>query len=412
MLKSLIFFLVLIAGVVLGPMIAGHQGYVLIQTADWNIETSVTALVIMLLLSLLVILMLEWILRNVLQTGHRTRRWFSGRRHHRAQRYTQSALMKLAEGDYLQVEKLFSRSANLAEKPLANYLLAAEAAQQRGDTARANQHVARAAELAEDDQFPVEITRARLMLERNENHAARRSIDSLLRIAPHHPQLLRMAEQVYCRTGAWRALLDILPRRMKTDPGATSALEKLQQQAWLGLMQQIIDDEGSEELIRWWYSLERKYRRDVTLQVAIVEHLIACNDHDAAQKILLEALKKHNDTRLIILIPRVLTAGSEKLEKALQHQIKQWGSTPLLDSTLGQLLMRRGEWQGAATAFRAALAKRPDAYDFAWLADVCDHLHLPEEAASLRREGLLLTLKNSPPPLEESASEQIVHQVD
>lgn len=42
MLKILLLFALLIAGIVLGPMIAGHQGYVLIQTDNYNIETSVT----------------------------------------------------------------------------------------------------------------------------------------------------------------------------------------------------------------------------------------------------------------------------------------------------------------------------------------------------------------------------------
>ncbi len=56
MLKVFILFVLLIAGIVLGPMIAGHQGYVLIQTDNWNVETSVTGLAIILIISLLVIL--------------------------------------------------------------------------------------------------------------------------------------------------------------------------------------------------------------------------------------------------------------------------------------------------------------------------------------------------------------------
>ena len=44
MLKVLLLFVLLIAGIVIGPMIAGHQGYVLIQTDTYNIETSVTGL--------------------------------------------------------------------------------------------------------------------------------------------------------------------------------------------------------------------------------------------------------------------------------------------------------------------------------------------------------------------------------
>ncbi|WP_275233857.1 protoheme IX biogenesis protein HemY [Pantoea ananatis] len=396
MLKVFILFVLLIAGIVLGPMIAGHQGYVLIQTDNWNVETSVTGLSIILIISLLVILAVEWILRRLFRTGARTRGWFTGRKRRRAQRHTQNALMKLAEGDFRQVEKLLSKDAEHADVPVANYLLAAEAAQQRGDEMRANQHLERAAELAGNDVIPVEITRTRIQLARHEDHAARHSIDRLLEVAPRHPEVLRLAEQAYVRTSAWSALLDILPAMEKSEVGTEEQRTLLQQQAWLGLMNQAMADQGSEGLKRWWGNLSRKTRHETSLQVAMIDHLIECDDHDSAQDILLDGLKRHYDDRLVLLMPRIKSGNPEALEKALRQQIKQHGATPLLHSTLGQLLMRHGEWQQAAEALQQALAQRPDAFDYAWLADVYDRLRRPEEAAKMRREGLLLTLKNNP----------------
>ncbi|MCZ4059635.1 protoheme IX biogenesis protein HemY [Pantoea sp. LMR881] len=396
MLKVFILFVLLIAGIALGPMIAGHQGYVLIQTDNWNIETSVTGLVIILIISLLIILAVEWLLRRLFRTGARTRGWFTGRKRRRAQRHTQSALMKLAEGDHKQVEKLLSKDADHADVPVANYLLAAEAAQQRGDEIRANQHLERASELSDKEMIPVEITRARIQLARNEDHAARHSIDRLLEVAPRHPEVLRLAEQAYIRTGAWGALLDILPAMQKAQVCSEEQRSALQQQAWLGLMNQAMADQGSDGLKRWWSDLSRKTRQETALQVAMADHLIECNDHDTAQEIVLDGLKRHYDDRLVLLMPRIKSGNPEALEKALRQQIKQHGATPLLHSTLGQLLMRHGEWQQAADALQQALAQRPDAFDYAWLADAYDRLHRPEEAAKMRREGLLLTLKNNP----------------
>jgi hypothetical protein len=51
------------------PMIAGHQGYVLIQTDNYNIETSVTGLVIILILAMVVLFAIEWLLRRIFRTG-------------------------------------------------------------------------------------------------------------------------------------------------------------------------------------------------------------------------------------------------------------------------------------------------------------------------------------------------------
>lgn len=397
MLKVLLLFALLIAGIVLGPMIAGHQGYVLIQTDNYDIETSVTGLVIILVLALVVLFALEWLLRRIFRTGAHTRGWFVGRKRRRARKQTELALIKLAEGDYQQVEKLMAKNADHAQQPVVNYLLAAEAAQQRGDEVRANQHLERAAELSENDPIPVEITRVRLQLARNENHAARHGIDRLLEITPRHPEVLRLAEQAYIRTGAWSSLLDIIPSMAKANVGDDAHREALQQQAWIGLMDQARADLGSEGLRTWWKNQSRKTRHQIPLQVAMAEHLIECDDHDTAQTILLDGLKRQYDDRLVLAIPRLKTNNPEQVEKALRQQIKTQGDRPILWSTLGQSLMKHGEWKEACLAFRAALKQRPDAFDYAWLADSLDRLHEPEEAAAMRRDGLLLTLQNNPP---------------
>ncbi len=398
MIKVLLLFALLLAGIVLGPIVAGHQGYVLIQTDNYNIETSVTGLVIILVLAMVVLFAVEWLLRRIMRTGAHTRGWFTGRKRRRARKQTEQALLKLAEGDYQQVEKLMSKNADHAEQPVVNYLLAAEAAQQRGDEARANQHLERAAELAGNDVIPVDITRTRLHLARNENHAARREVDRLLEVAPRHPEVLRLAEQAYIRTGAWGSLLDIIPSMAKANVGDEEHRAALEQQAWIGLMDQARADQGSEGLKDWWKNQSRKTRRQIPLQVAMADHLIECNDHDTAQQIIIDGLKRQYDDRLTLLIPRLKTNNPEQLEKILRQQIKTAGDRPLLWSTLGQSLMKHGEWQEASLAFRAALKQRPDAFDYAWLADTLDRQHKPEEAAAMRRDGLLLTLQNNPQP--------------
>lgn len=406
MLRVLFLFLVLIASVVLGPMLAGHQGYVLIQTDNYNVETSVTGLVIMGILLFVVLFAIEWILRRVFRTGARTRGWFLGRKRSRARKQTKAALIKLAEGDYKQVEKLLTRNADHAEQPVVNYLLAAEAAQQRGDEFRTNQYLERAAEAADTDQLPVDITRVRIQLAQGEVHAARHGVDRLLNQAPRHPEVLRLAEQAYLRTGAYASLLEILPSMSKVKLHSESELQALQQQAYIGLMNQAMADEGSDGLKRWWNNQSRKIRHEVPLQIAMIEHLIQCDDHQMAQEILLDGLKRQYDERLVLLIPHIRSGNPEQLEKALRLQIKQHGATPLLNSTLGQLLMKQGEWQPASEAFRAALQQRPDAFDYAWLADTLEKLHRSSEAAQMRREGLMLTLKqngDSQPPAPPAA---------
>lgn len=75
MIKVLILFIVLIAGIIIGPIVAGHQGYVLIQTNNYDIETSVTGLVICFIILQFIFCLLGWCYRRIRGTSSFTHNW-------------------------------------------------------------------------------------------------------------------------------------------------------------------------------------------------------------------------------------------------------------------------------------------------------------------------------------------------
>ncbi len=393
MIKVLVLFIVLIAGIILGPLLAGHQGYVFIRTDDYDITTSVTSLVLSFVLLQFVLLFLGWCYRRFISTTSRTKGWVSGRKYHKAHTQTQKALLKLAEGDFEQVEKLMSKHAELSQQPVVNYLLAAEAAQQRGDEYRTHQYLDRAAEAAGNDQLPVDISRVRIQLAEGEVHAARNGIDKLIDQAPRHPEILRLAEQAYLRSGAYQALIELLPVMAKVQLHNEDELDALKLKAYKGLMNQCMAEGGSEGLRKWWKTQPRKVRNETALQSFLAEHLIECGDTSSAEKIIIDGLKQQYDERLLVLAPRLNSEQPEVIEKILLQLLKQNGATPLLNSTLGLLALQHAQWEKAETYFKAALAQRFDAHDAAWLADAYDKLHKPNEAAKIRQEALIHSLK-------------------
>jgi HemY protein len=80
------------------------------------------------------------------------------------------------------------------------------------------------------------------------------------------------------------------------------------------LMDKTLADGGSEGLRDWWKSQNRKTRSQVALQVAMANRLIESDDHDTAQQIIIEGLKKQYDD-LVMPIPRLKTNNPEQLEK-------------------------------------------------------------------------------------------------
>lgn len=393
MLRLLFLLLILVAGIAAGPMLAGHQGSVMIQTDNYDIKMSVTGLAILIALLFVVLFCLEWVLRRIFHTSARTKGWFVGRKSTRARKQTRAAMLKLTEGDFSQVEKLLTRNADHAEQPVVNYLLAAEAAQQNGDTQRVNDYLSRAAELADTDQLPVDITRIRIQLAQGEYHAARHGIDQLLNDAPRHPEVLRLAQQAYLKTSGYASLLEIIPSIEKAKLYDEDTLETLRLDTYIGLMNQAMSEGGSEGLKLWWKNQPRKVRNNQTLQVELASHFIDCDDNEQAQKIILDGLKHQYDERLILLIQKLESGNPDPLEKELKMQIQEHGATPLLNSTLGQLLMKHGEWEQASVVLKQAIEQHPDAKDYALLADALDKLNRSQEAAQIRRQGLSLSLK-------------------
>lgn len=59
MVRLLFLLVVLVAGIALGPLLAGHQGAVLIQTDNYDIKMSVTGLAISIALLVIVLFCLE-----------------------------------------------------------------------------------------------------------------------------------------------------------------------------------------------------------------------------------------------------------------------------------------------------------------------------------------------------------------
>lgn len=98
-------------------------------------------------------------------------------------------------------------------------------------------------------------------------------------------------------------------------------------------MDKALADGGSEGLREWWRNQSRKTRALVPLQVAMAERLIESDDHDTAQQIIIDGLKKQYDDRLVMPIPRLKTNNPEQLEKVLRQRIKAVGDRPLLWST-------------------------------------------------------------------------------
>lgn len=323
MLRTLFLMILVLAALILGPYIAGHQGYVRIETATKVVEMSIVMLVIFFALALATVYLVEWVLTRFFRLSRGSYQWFGNRKRRIAQQKTLEGLMKLTEGDYSKAEKLIGKNAKHADEPVLNFIKAAEAAQQKGDDLSANQYLLEAVKIAGSNNVAVEIARTRLLLQQEKLPAARTAVESLLELAPNNIEALRLAIDIYQRSKAYKALdliLNTIGQRSFLSAEEFNQLEKTVDD---GLLDEVMNEEGQEGLLAWWEEQPSRRKRSIYVRTGLIKRLIQSDDHASAEEIALESLKKFEDDQLLdllVVLQELQVEQDSKLLKVLEKR--------------------------------------------------------------------------------------------
>ncbi|WP_439287373.1 heme biosynthesis HemY N-terminal domain-containing protein [Lonepinella sp. BR2357] len=365
MFRVLFLMLVLLAGLIAGPYLAGKQGYVLIQTANTNYELSLVTLVVFFVIAMAVVYFIEWAVRKFFRLSNSTYGWFSRRKRVKAQKQTLQGLIKMDEGNYSKAEKLIGKNAKHSDEPILNFIKAAEAAQQRGDDFNANKYLMEATELAGPDNLVVELARTRILLLQHKLPAARSSVDSLLVMTNKNPEVLKLAIEIYQKSQAFEALDEILPMIERSSMYSAQEFTALQQAVENGLLDEIMNEDGADGLLAWWQDQPRKRHNDNYVRIALIQRLIDCNDHESAYELSVETLKKLDadsefNQPLYAQITRLQATDSSKLVKLLQKRVKGADEKAgcCAYRALGYLYVRNADFAKAAEVFKKVVANK------------------------------------------------------
>lgn len=319
MFRTLFLMLLLLAGLIAGPYLSGSQGYVRIETASKVIEMSLVMLVVFFVIAMAVVYLIEWAVSRFCRLSKGSYNWFFNRKHKKAQQETLQAMMKMSEGDYSKAEKLFSKNAKHADEPVLNLIKAAEAAQQKGDEFGANKYLIKASELA-PNSVAVELARTNILLQQGKLPAARSAVDSLIELAPNNTEVLRLAITIYKESKAYNALSDVLENIGQRNLLSAEEFEALSHFVDDGLLDEKMNEEGQEGLLSWWENQPSRRRKSIYVRTGLVKRLIDTDDHESAQDIALETIKKYEDEQLVPLLEqltRLQVAENSKLVKVL-----------------------------------------------------------------------------------------------
>ncbi|WGE89724.1 heme biosynthesis protein HemY [Actinobacillus arthritidis] len=320
MFRVLFLMLLLLVSLVVGPYIAGSQGYVRIETDTKVVEMSLVMLVVFFIIAMSAVYSVEVLISRFCRLSKGSYNWFFNRKHKKAQQETLEGLMKMSEGDYSKAEKLFSKNAKHADEPVLNLIKAAEVAQQGGDEFAANKYLIEAGELAGPNNVAVELARTRILVQQNKLPAARSAIDSLIELAPHNMEVLRLAINIYKDSKAYNALDSVLENIGQRSFLSTEEYDELTHFVDDGLLDEKMNEEGQDGLLTWWENQPSRRRKSIYVRTGLIKRLIDTDDHDSAQEIALETVKKYEDDVLVPLLEqltRLQVSENSKLVKVL-----------------------------------------------------------------------------------------------
>ncbi len=260
MIRQVLFLIIALLAIIFGPIASGHKGYVLISLAQWTVEMSVVSFVLSLLMLFFVVSAGEWGVRKLLRMSNRSFDWFSGRKSRNAQQQTSEGLLALSAQDWVQAEKLLSKSAKHSHSPALNYLAAAEAAKQQGREQQQQQYLGLVADTGEQS-LPIALAKARLASQPAELLESCDELQQWLSKKPKHGPLLQQLSQLFVQLQRWSELRELLPKLRKYTQLDALQLEQLQWQSVAGEFALLTAEQNQSAVEQLWGSLAKPLRK-------------------------------------------------------------------------------------------------------------------------------------------------------
>ena len=368
-------------------MLVNFRGYV--------VEMSVPGLVIVLVLAYLFI-------RALVAVADAPRRWRAAREQRllvRRDSDLTTGLTQLIEGNWARSERVLTQGLKHADAPLANYLLAAHAAQLQGAADRRDQWLELAQGVSADGATSALLTRAELQLAAGEPAAAVATLETLEQQKGDQPAAIALRARAYRALDDRAALLALLPRLARA-PLPAAERDAL---ATLALQGELARPElTGERLAEVWGSLPSELRAVPALVAERARALDRLGRGDEAERELKAALKRDWHPALVQSFGEVRGADAAKQLKQIETWLKSYPDDAALLLAAARVSMANELWGKARSYLESSLALAPTADAYALYGKLLTGLGEEDRALLAFRSGLQLVSPAAAEPLPPS----------
>ena len=246
--RILFIVLILFLAVFLGLQLNHDPGYVLIAVNQWTIETTLWFAVFMLLAGFAFAHGLLLLLAHLGQVPTNYHTWKTRHKTKIAQDKTRQGLIEFSEGYWSKAKNHLIKALPNTDTPLLNYLTAARAAQELGDSQLRDNYLREAQQAMPEAQVAVELTQAQLQLANKQWEQALATLRHLQDMAPKHPYVLKLLSELYQEVKDWTSLITLLPELKKYHVLPEPVFDKLYQHVYLEALHSVLRQQQQDKI--------------------------------------------------------------------------------------------------------------------------------------------------------------------
>jgi HemY protein len=362
--KKIVFLIFIALGLslLLSYAIQLDPGYVRISFGNWLVESNLWVLLGLNIALLAAIFIILSILKGSAHFGKKISLIFGKSSQERAKEATEKGIIAFLEGNWAISKKILTRAARKNTNPIINYLAAAQACNELGQTKEAETLLKKAYESAPESDFAVGISQTRIQVQHEQFESALATLIRLKKLQPQHPFVLRQLKLVYLKLEDWQQIIKLIPSLRKSLKENETVLKELELLAWKKLFNQKTEEilnrnqieSATEVLAALWKTAPDKLCTDPSLVLTYAEQLIKVNQAAESETLLRITLSQHWHTDLVSLYGIVKgTNPSEQLIHA-ENWLKERPNNATLLLALGRLSLQNELWGKALEYFEAS----------------------------------------------------------
>jgi HemY protein len=392
----LIVFAVIVVAALVGLAISEHAGYVLISYDRFRYESSLWALLVLLVAVWLVVWLVRALIGLVTTSSGVVNPWSHRNRSRRVQTAIEQGQMDLVEGRWASAQRHLHRAAEAERQPLLYYLGAARAANEQGRYEDSDTLLERALERQPQAELAIALSHSQLQLDRGDSDGALSTLQAMRGVHPHNAQVLRQLQRLHRQRGEWSEVIRLMPELRKDKVLPAPELADLESRAWgenLSLAAYRGQDgetdlTGLPALDKAWQQLSSAQRQEPALVLAYAEQLRRLGADAQAEEVLRAAMKRDYNAHLARLYGLVRGSDPARQLQTAEGWLKNHSDDPGLLLTLGRLCLQSSLWGKARDYLEASLRLQRNPEACAELARLLGQLGETDRSNQLFQEGL------------------------